>query len=193
MNRICKTTLWLVMMFYGCAVYAQNVSNVTAEQVGKTIHVSYDLDKAADISLFVSMDGGGTYTQLYIVSGDVGKTIGPGHKTIVWDVQAEMKELHNDDIFFRVKVDANAEAQWQKQLRENFMYSSASASMVASCSIFHATSISATVLGRNTLRLLVVVFGFFKTSAVEFLIPCSGKVKIMSFDSSVFIVAFLTR
>ncbi len=118
MNRICKTTLWLVMMFYGCAVYAQNVSNVTAEQVGKTIHVSYDLDKAADISLFVSMDGGGTYTQLYKVSGDVGKTIGPGHKTIVWDVQTEVKELHNDNVMFKVKVDANAEAQWQKQLRE---------------------------------------------------------------------------
>ena len=32
--------------------YAQTVSNVTAEQVGKTIHVSYDLDKTANIATF---------------------------------------------------------------------------------------------------------------------------------------------
>jgi len=83
---------------------AQTVSNVTAEQVGKTIHVSYDLDKAADITLFLSTDGGSTYTQLYRVSGDVGKDVPAGRKTIVWDVLAERESLKSDDVVFKVRA-----------------------------------------------------------------------------------------
>jgi formylglycine-generating enzyme required for sulfatase activity len=83
---------------------AQTVSHVTAEQVGKTIRVSYDLDKAADITLFLSTDGGSTYTQLYRVSGDVGKNVSAGHKTIVWDVLAEREKLAGDNIVFKVKA-----------------------------------------------------------------------------------------
>ncbi|MBR6131368.1 MAG: hypothetical protein IKQ20_05880 [Bacteroidales bacterium] len=109
----CCVGLWL------CAgnVSAQTVSNVTAEQVGKTIHIHYDLDRAADISVFVSTDGGSTYKQLHRVSGDVGETVGPGHKVVVWDVHAEMCELQGDNIVFKVRVSGNAEARWRKQLR----------------------------------------------------------------------------
>ena len=119
MNGICRIGLFLFCVMCGTfgIVHAQNVSNVTAEQVGNTIHVTYDLDKAADISLFVSMDGGGTYSKLYRVSGDVGKTVGPGHKLIVWDVLSEVEELESDNIVFKVRVDANAVAAWRKQLR----------------------------------------------------------------------------
>lgn len=106
MNTNCKilSLLWVLgMMCYGWG-NAQTVTNVTAEQVGKTIHVSYDLDRAADISLFVSTDGGGTYTQLYKVSGDEGKAIPAGRKTVVWDVLAEWEKLDDDDIKFKVKA-----------------------------------------------------------------------------------------
>ena len=112
-----RTSLALLLAVAMLPVTAQTVSHVTAEQVGKTIHVSYDLDRAADITLFLSTDGGSTYTQLYRVSGDVGKTVGPGHKTVVWDVQAEMGELRSDNVVFKVKVDANAEVAWRKKLR----------------------------------------------------------------------------
>ena len=109
MNGICRIGLFLFCAMCGTfgIVHAQNVSNVTAEQVGNTIHVTYDLDKAADISLFVSRDGGETYSKLYRVSGDVGKTVGPGHKLIVWDVLSEVEELESDNIVFKVRVDAN--------------------------------------------------------------------------------------
>ena len=83
-------------------ISAQTVTHVTAEQVGKTIHVSYDLDRAADITLFLSTDGGSTYTQLYRVSGDVGKDVPAGRKTIVWDVLAERESLKSDDVVFKV-------------------------------------------------------------------------------------------
>lgn len=97
-----------LILFYICILIiqtsAQTVSNVTAEQVDKTIHVSYDLDMQAEISLHLSIDGGKTYTQLYKVSGDVGKNITKGHKTIIWDVLAEQERLVGDDIVFKVQA-----------------------------------------------------------------------------------------
>ena len=102
--------LYTKLLLLGCVVLfagnlsAQTVSNVTAEQVGKTIHVSYDLDKAADITLFLSTDGGSTYMQLYRVRGDVGKDVPAGRKTIVWDVLAERESLKSDDVVFKVRA-----------------------------------------------------------------------------------------
>ena len=94
-----------LMFFVSVSVLqAQTVTNVTAEQVGKTIHVSYDLNKQADITLFVSTDGGSTYTKLYRVSGDVGKNVSAGHKTIAWDVLAERERLVGENIVFKVRA-----------------------------------------------------------------------------------------
>ena len=108
--------LW-ACLFATFTLSAQNVSNVNATQAGQTIHITYDLDRAADISVFVSTDGGGTYTKLVSVSGDVGKTVGPGHKTIVWDVHSDMEDFVSDDIRFKVQVEANAETEWRKLQR----------------------------------------------------------------------------
>ena len=100
---LCCVGLW----FCAGIVSAQTVSNVTAEQVGKTIHIHYDLDRAADISVYLSTNGGRSYRELHQVSGDVGLTVGPGHNTIVWDVMEEVEELIGDDIVFMVRVDGN--------------------------------------------------------------------------------------
>lgn len=104
------------------SLWAQNVSNVTAQQVDKNIHISYSLDKAADISVYISANGGNSYRELKQVSGDVGKTIGPGRKTIVWNVLEEMAELVGDDFVFMVRVDGNAEKQWKKKRRAEMPY-----------------------------------------------------------------------
>lgn len=104
------------------SLWAQNVSNVTAQQVDKNIHISYSLDKAADISVYISANGDNSYRELKQVSGDVGKTIGPGRKTIVWNVLEEMAELVGDDFVFMVRVDGNAEKQWKKKRRAEMPY-----------------------------------------------------------------------
>ena len=101
-----KIFLFGCMVLFARMVSAQTVTNVTAEQVGKTIHVSYNLDKQADITLFFSTDGGTTYTQLFRVSGDVGKNVSAGQKIIVWDVLAEREKLLGENIVFKVRVDA---------------------------------------------------------------------------------------
>lgn len=101
-----KLIIWLLILFILPTVtYSQTVSNVTAEQVDKNIHVSYDLDMQSEISLHLSIDGGKTYTQLYKVSGDVGKNITEGHKTIIWDVLAERENLVGDEVLFKVKAE----------------------------------------------------------------------------------------
>lgn len=109
---------WTFLMVGVNNLFAQTVSNVNAEQVGNTVKITYDLDKAADISVFISTNGGAAFRGLKHVSGDVGNTIGPGHKTIVWDVLSEVDSLISDSIVFRVRVEDNAEAEWRKMLRK---------------------------------------------------------------------------
>lgn len=109
---------WTLIAIIGNNLFAQNISNVTAMQVGKMIEITYDLDKAADISVCMSSNGGETYRVLRLVTGDVGKTVSPGHKTIVWDVRAEVDSLISDNVVFLVRADANAEAAWRKQQRK---------------------------------------------------------------------------
>ena len=109
---------WILLTICVNNLFAQNVSNVKATQVGNAIEITYDLDKAANISVFISTNGGSTFRGLQKVSGDVGETVGPGHKTISWDVLAEVDSLVGDSIVFRVRVEANAEAAWRKQQRK---------------------------------------------------------------------------
>lgn len=110
-----KFHLLSILLVFTVLSSAQTVTNVTAVQVGKTIEIAYDLDKAADITVYMSTSGGTTYRELRKVSGDVGKTVGPGHKTVMWDVLEEMGELTGDNIVFMVRGDGNAEARWRKK------------------------------------------------------------------------------
>lgn len=98
------TGAFILMMVSLLPLSSQTVSNVTAEQVGKTIRISYDLDKQTDISVFVSTDGGITYTEIQHVSGDVGEKVKAGHKTLVWDVLIDRDSLADNDIVFKVKA-----------------------------------------------------------------------------------------
>ncbi len=105
-NKIVIAFIAILMLLLCVPLTAQNVTNVTAEQVDKTIHVSYDLDKAANITLFLSTDGGKTYKELYRVDGAVGKNVTPGHRTIIWNVLEEVENLKGDDYVFKVKATA---------------------------------------------------------------------------------------
>ena len=100
---------------------AQTVTNVTAVQEGKAIKISYDLDKAADISIYFSNEGYRAesyrnYQKLTHVSGDVGKTITPGHKTIVWLPLEEFDDFKQDDVVFKVMVERNAERDYRRMI-----------------------------------------------------------------------------
>lgn len=107
LNRSLRFYPLLSIIFYllsSLPLSAQTVSNVTAKQVEKTIHVSYDLDEPADVTLLLSTDGGLNYTELHHVRGHVGVNVPAGHNTIVWDVLAEQESLVGEDVMFKVRA-----------------------------------------------------------------------------------------
>ena len=98
-----KYIVSLCVLFAFASVIAQRVSNVQFEQVGKQVEVTYSLDKQADISLYVSTDGGRTYSApLRAVSGDVGKNISAGYKKLLWSPLDEMEQLVSNQVVFKV-------------------------------------------------------------------------------------------
>ena len=99
-----KRILFLSLFFTCLTLSAQTVTGVDANQVGKTIEITYHLDRTADISVDYSTDGGRTYTTLRYVSGDVGMSVTPGHKTITWNVLSEVDKFVGDNICFRVNA-----------------------------------------------------------------------------------------
>ena len=70
--------------------------------------ITYDLNQTAgqlcSIELWLSQDGGKTYTsQPRSISGDVGKGISGGtEKQIIWDVFADIRKLEGADFVFKV-------------------------------------------------------------------------------------------
>lgn len=84
-----RRIVWIWMMLCAMCLHAQTVSNVVAQQVGNTVEISYDLDKAATVSLLLSQDGGATYSATpKTITGDIGQT-SAGHKKIVWDLLSD--------------------------------------------------------------------------------------------------------
>lgn len=94
--------LLISLLGIACNTLAQTVTDVRFEQVNKQVKITYTLDKQADISVSVSEDGGKTWCIIGQVSGDVGKQVQPGSKTIYWDVLAEYDQLVGTNICFKV-------------------------------------------------------------------------------------------
>ena len=81
---------------------AQKVTNVVAKQVGNTVEITYDLDKAAQVSLLLSRDGGATYSATpKAVTGDIGNTTA-GHKKMVWNLLDDGSEWEIERARFKV-------------------------------------------------------------------------------------------
>ncbi len=84
---------------------AQTVTNISAEQQGNALLVHYNLttESPCEVSLFVSLTGGKTWTgPLLRVSGDVGKDISGGSHNIRWEVLEELEQLVGNNIQFKV-------------------------------------------------------------------------------------------
>ena len=93
-----KIILLLLGVLYFTTLAAQNVSNVDFYQSGSNVIIKYDLSKKSDVQIFVSINGGMTYSKaLQKVSGAVGQGVAPGKElSIVWDVLSEFNTLQGD-------------------------------------------------------------------------------------------------
>ena len=106
-NKIYKIILVMVFVM-SCTFkisFAQKVTDITARQVGKQIHITYTLDEPAEISLYLSTNGGESYIKLIKVSGAVGQSVTSGRNTIVWNVLEERENLVGNDIVFKVRAE----------------------------------------------------------------------------------------
>jgi uncharacterized protein (TIGR02145 family) len=95
----------VLLLFDLSTTYAQKVTNITAEQVGQTIQVSYNLETQSPctISLFYSTDNGATWQgPLKKVSVDAGEKISGGNKKITWDVLSELEQLKFSGVVFKI-------------------------------------------------------------------------------------------
>ena len=84
---------------------AQNVTNTHFVQEGKMVKIYFDLSKKADVSIYLSTNGGRSYetSPLGHMSGNVGEKVRPGKKRCaVWDVTADRENLSCDSICFKV-------------------------------------------------------------------------------------------
>ena len=86
---------------------AQEITNIYFEQIGKQIHIYYDLFGKGpfEVKVYCSTDNGQTWGQsLQKVAGAIGENQKPGNnKEIVWDVLAEREKL-TGEIQFRIEA-----------------------------------------------------------------------------------------
>ncbi len=106
--QIRKYLLFIAALFVSFVAAGQNVKDVQAYQENKMVIITYSLDKSSDILVYLSVDGGATFSNaLQNVSGDVGKNVTPGNKHVVWDVLEEQERLVGDNIVFKVVAWSN--------------------------------------------------------------------------------------
>lgn len=89
--------------------FAQNITNVDANQEGKAIAITYDLGEKSNISLYISYNNGKDKTLIpsKYTSGDIGLKIIPGKsKKILWKVldQFPNKNFEGENLSFIVKA-----------------------------------------------------------------------------------------
>ena len=102
-----KALLYIIWLVSGFTVLAQQVSNTRFVQDGKQVKIYYDLSETADVSIYLSTDGGRSYGSSPIghVSGHVGRQVPAGKsRCVVWDVLADRDKLQGSQVCFKIKA-----------------------------------------------------------------------------------------
>ena len=93
----------LLLPLFALSLQAQKVTDVSFEQVGDQVRITYRLDAPTDIQVFLSTNGGISYGYpLKAVQGDVGYNVAAGYKTIIWSPLQETDQIVGDNIVFKV-------------------------------------------------------------------------------------------
>ena len=101
-------TVWIVPSFCWGQATISNV-NFAWQSEEERVIISYYLqlnasNKLADVSVYMSLDGGRTYRRLANVSGDVGTVRTSGNKQVVFDIFRELgKEEISGNVQFRIE------------------------------------------------------------------------------------------
>lgn len=103
-----KKRIYILFIFVIAPIlfFAQNITNISAQQEGRDIVVYYDLSDKADISLDVRFNG--RKQKISMLSGDIGKSIESGNrKKIIWHVLDEKgSSFLQNNVVFTVRANA---------------------------------------------------------------------------------------
>ncbi len=97
---------------FSLLLQAQQISNVTATQMGNTVEILYNLNgfsSPQNIQILCSTDGGNSFTiPVQSATGDIGTQIMPGgSKKVVWNVLNDVQALHTGSAVFKVIASGN--------------------------------------------------------------------------------------
>ncbi len=102
MKKVLLITLSFLLTAF---TYSQTVTNVTPIPDNDKMIVKYKitgakLNQEFNVSLYVSMDGGTSYTgPLKAISGDIGEGITEGEHSMVWDIFKDVNSLAGSIVF----------------------------------------------------------------------------------------------
>ena len=103
-----KTFFIASFMMLTFIVFSQDiVKNIRASFSDTAVYVFYDLEKSADVELYVSLDNGQSFSgPLKNVAGNIGKNQDYGNgKIIVWDAHKEFGDFESDKVKFKIVTD----------------------------------------------------------------------------------------
>ena len=119
-----QSVLTFLALLCTCAgtCFGQRVSNVQFKSVENIVVITYYLDQRADIEVSISTNGGRTFRLLHKVSGDVGKYVSPGYKTIYWNPLEEVDGICSDKVVFKVHPDSWQYIKREKRQNKNYEF-----------------------------------------------------------------------
>ena len=101
-----KRFITILLAIAPSLLFAQQVSNIRAQQEGREIAIYYDLTERANVTFNVKVDG--KHIKPQMLSGDLGKHIEAGErKRIAWRVLDERNgKFKSNDVVFSVRANA---------------------------------------------------------------------------------------
>lgn len=95
-----------ILVLSAMSMMAENyASNARAEQVERTMVITYDLSKTSNVRLLMSTNMSNDFKELKLVTGDVGKSVPAGtNRTITWHVLDEFDRFSADGVRFKVET-----------------------------------------------------------------------------------------
>ena len=95
-----------ILVLSAMSMMADNYAiNARAEQVERTMVITYDLSKTSNVRLLMATDMSNDFKELKKVTGHVGKNVQPGaNRRITWNVLEEYDRFVADGVRFKVET-----------------------------------------------------------------------------------------
>lgn len=99
-----------LLLIFALPLLANNATNVHVRQEGKSIIITYDLNKKSNIRILISSGNNQQFKELKSVTGNVGKGVPAGKsRKVVWKPLEEYAEFVAQNVRFRVETQSTYE------------------------------------------------------------------------------------